>query len=440
MALNGQHQDRFAAKENMNKNYIYARTLYLYYMRKRNIAYLASLLCGIFSAMPLRAASENDSVSYSMVIQTKEGITHILPVNSIKDVTYLINEKTISDCENEAAKAYLNDFEYDSNDYSYSNITTYANIAKTGGYRGDQPVATTIELSENERCDGPLILHITSSDGSVFSRDTLTTVGTSIQILNLIPGETYSYYLHDVRNNQTVKCGTVMQKGQLRMMNVDGGFNIRDLGGWELSGGGRIKYGRIFRGGELEYSTRTYGPELTAAGVDYMKRVMKIGVDFDLREAYELRRNDNDSSNDIKGSALGDDVTYVHYSNARYLQHIPEKPTLFATCLRSILTHLNNGRNIYIHCVNGRDRTGVIAFLIEGLLGASEDALSKDYELTTMYELNAFRTNEDFQTAINHIKSLTGKTLRDKFDSYARSIGFSATDVEKLRQQLIEYK
>lgn len=408
-------------------------------MKETTIAYLASLLCCISSVMPLHAANEPDSLSYSMVIQTKDGTPCILPVNDIKEVTYLMSEETVSDCENDAVKAYLNDFEYDSEDYSYSNITTYANIAKAGGYRGDQPAATTIELSGNELCDGPLILNITSPDGSVFSRDTLRNVGNSIQIYNLIPGVTYSYYLHDVENNLTLKCGTVMQKGLLRMMNVDGGFNIRDLGGWPLSGGGRIRYGRIYRGGELEYSTRTYGPELTAAGADYMKLVMKIGVDFDLREAYELRRNDSDSSNDIKGSALGDDVTYVHYNNARYLQHIPDKPTLFATCLRSILTHLNNGRNVYFHCVNGRDRTGAIAFLIEGLLGASEDALSKDYELTTMYHLNTLRTKEEYQTAINHIKSLTGETLRDKFDSYARSIGFSATDVEKLRNQLIEH-
>ena len=38
---------------------------------------------------------------------------------------------------------------------------------------------------------------------------------------------------------------------------------------------------------------------------------------------------------------------------------------------------------MYFHCAGGADRTGTLAFLIEALVGVSENDLSKDYELTT---------------------------------------------------------
>ena len=46
------------------------------------------------------------------------------------------------------------------------------------------------------------------------------------------------------------------------------------------------------------------------------------------------------------------------------------------------ITSVNNPKNIYFHCRVGADRTGTIAYLLEGLLGVPDEKRYEEYELT----------------------------------------------------------
>ena len=46
-----------------------------------------------------------------------------------------------------------------------------------------------------------------------------------------------------------------------------------------------------------------------------------------------------------------------------------------------------NHDNIYFHCTIGTDRTGTIAYFLEGLLGVSEEDRLRDYEMTYFFGL-----------------------------------------------------
>jgi hypothetical protein len=46
-----------------------------------------------------------------------------------------------------------------------------------------------------------------------------------------------------------------------------------------------------------------------------------------------------------------------------------------------------NGENIYFHCRIGTDRTGTVAYVLEGLLGVPEEDRIQDYELSFFYGL-----------------------------------------------------
>ena len=41
-----------------------------------------------------------------------------------------------------------------------------------------------------------------------------------------------------------------------------------------------------------------------------------------------------------------------------------------------------DGKNIFFHCRIGADRTGTMAYILEGLLGVPEEERLQDYELT----------------------------------------------------------
>jgi hypothetical protein len=140
--------------------------------------------------------------------------------------------------------------DYSPDDYSYSNIPS--------------------DITDNHY-DRPNGIDVVIPTGSVtiILRDAVTgkewreTVsGTVHRIENLIPGHLYTYIFLDNSDN-AVKTGTCKAIGHVRMINGGGNtYNIRDIGGWACDGG-RLKYGKIIRGSELN----AHVTELTPAQI-----------------------------------------------------------------------------------------------------------------------------------------------------------------------------
>ncbi|MBR5388667.1 MAG: tyrosine-protein phosphatase, partial [Clostridia bacterium] len=65
--------------------------------------------------------------------------------------------------------------------------------------------------------------------------------------------------------------------------------------------------------------------------------------------------------------------------------------------LKRIFYYLTDEKNypIYVHCNAGADRTGTVAFLINGLLGVSFEDLTRDFELTSTYSARWRSAGED---------------------------------------------
>jgi protein-tyrosine phosphatase len=62
----------------------------------------------------------------------------------------------------------------------------------------------------------------------------------------------------------------------------------------------------------------------------------------------------------------------------------------FATGFGEVITHAADPANhpMVFHCTAGKDRTGLMAMLLLGALGVSDDDIVTDYELTTHYRSN----------------------------------------------------
>lgn len=81
------------------------------------------------------------------------------------------------------------------------------------------------------------------------------------------------------------------------------------------------------------------------------------------------------------------------YTSNAYMEKV-------ATGLRHIL---NNDGPYYIHCMEGKDRTGFVCCLIEALLGASYEEMCVDYMTTyqNYYKISKTETPEKYQAVVN---------------------------------------
>ena len=68
---------------------------------------------------------------------------------------------------------------------------------------------------------------------------------------------------------------------------------------------------------------------------------------------------------------------------------------------RNAVTYAMNeiiaGHNLYFHCRIGTDRTGTVAYILEGLLGVPEEDRIQDYELSFFYGLVRIHRYHDYK-------------------------------------------
>lgn len=235
---------------------------------------------------------------------------------------------------------------------------------------------------------------------------------TEATIYNLVPQQTYYYKVETA--NQIVAKGEIHTEGQVRMIYGPTINNVRDLGGWPTTDGRRIKYGKVFRGGELN------GAHVAdSADLAIFTDLLGIQAELDLRAQYD--EGYNECVFGFTKSTVGnqDWPTYFFTWGSGMLA---SQLTVYSYQYRwrkefeFIVNNLRKNRNVYIHCVWGGDRTGYLALMLEGILGVDYDGMMKDYELTSFY--SGGRIKERLDTTMNYFWGLEGETLNDKITTY----------------------
>lgn len=238
----------------------------------------------------------------------------------------------------------------------------------------------------------------------------------SYMIRNLLPNRLYYYKVEEIQVDGTVTQmahGKFRTEGQVRMIQVRNNSNIRDLGGWPTQYGVPVKYGRLYRSGSLERTTRQGRHDF----------VDNLGVVAELDLRHEVKRTT---------SCLGEDKDYLRISHGMYLSGIKEKNDVYVTDLRWVIMRLHEGKNVDWHCAIGCDRCGTLSFLIEGLLGLSELDLCRDYELSTFsLSRKNKRVRSPLKSMLNHIRTFGPKDdLAKCFYNYWLSIGMEKRELD----------
>jgi protein-tyrosine phosphatase len=217
-----------------------------------------------------------------------------------------------------------------------------------------------------------------------------------------------------------------------RNLYVDGVTNVRDLGGWECDNG-RVKQGLLFRCGRLNVSFASEETdEITEEGKKTMTESLGVRSEIDLRKA------SNNEVGRITASPLGESVQYFSCPLEWDVSNILTENSDMVGTIFSILADEDNYPVIY-HCNIGTDRTGLIAFLVNGLMGVSEEDLYRDYLFSNFGNIGGARSVWGIQNSyVATIKAYSGDTLQEKIENCLIDLGVAQADIAAVRAILSE--
>ena len=244
-----------------------------------------------------------------------------------------------------------------------------------------------------------------------------------------------------------------------RVLDVEGAYNVRDIGGYQTRDGRTSRWGRYLRSDSLA--------NLTPAGVQTL-------VDYGVRNIIDLRR-----SNDLQFNPIpfigSEAVTYYHQNmagdvplqNRETLDGIDDLAERRGRGYCSILEqrkHIlhqifsilsgSDGLPALVHCNAGKDRAGISAAFVLSICGVPRETIIGDYGLTARYLVRRYYENnpdinpdeytwQHFQNDACHPHSM--RITLDYLDAnyggvegYLRDTGITEEQLAAIREAMIE--
>lgn len=237
-----------------------------------------------------------------------------------------------------------------------------------------------------------------------------------LRIDNLKTGTVY--YYKAVIGDEAFS-GSFVTAESTRFLTIPGADNVRDIGGYRNLDGKMVRQGLLIRGTELdglEYEDYKLNPD----NVETVQSDFGFVYDFDLR-AYTIFEGEYQS-------ALGEDVGHAFYTAPQYEQIFEPE---WQVNLQKIFTDLADPAKypMYLHCTWGKDRTGTVVFLLQGILNMSDEDMMTEYRLSGFVHSEMAEENA-MEAVTQELMKYEGRTLQEKI------VTFMTTDVGITEEQL----
>lgn len=363
-----------------------------------------------FSVLSLAKKVIAGNYSEKFIKLAKSLVLYSDAVEKMMDTPLFLHEIGTAYPYHDSAKAYLE--------------SVGGNVADFMNGSGDAKEDIVIRWEDNTaNPTGYTVLLSTNADYSNAVTYTLAAGVKSLPLSNLYKDTTY--YVKVTANGTAHVDTMTFHTTDLgpRVMDVDGVFNVRDLGGYQTVDGKTTLQGLIYRGGALQCTEQNV--KITEEGIRTMAEVLGIKTEIDIRTIGEA---EGITKSFIPGAKL------VYYTQSGYKQTLTHTAESVANTFRLLARPENYP--VYFHCTAGADRTGTLAYLINALLGVDEATLIKDYEFTSFSiygERNSQTTELTFYELEDYVKSLAGDTLAEKVEGYLLSIGVTADEIANVR-------
>ena len=248
-----------------------------------------------------------------------------------------------------------------------------------------------------------------------------------------------------------------------QLIELDGPANFRDVGGYPTASGGRVRTGRVFRSDSLSY--------MSDDDVRHVTEVLGLRTVIDLRAGHEVEQfthgplealpvnvwhvpivdetrqeqEGQDAGKWAAGEVIPMDELYLLMLN-RYGHRF--------SAVLELIADVDN-QPVVFHCAAGKDRTGLVAMLILGLLGVDADVIAADYALThdrmpILLERHRVRAEADGvvaeiprqKWAVDAVamRAVIERLAEDhgSIEGYVRAQGLGVDAIARLRSALLE--
>ena len=228
-----------------------------------------------------------------------------------------------------------------------------------------------------------------------------------------------------------------------RVISVPNVLNFRDIGGWNSSlvANGKIKQGLYYRCAQLNQSgSSSTKSELDSAGKGLAAlQELGIKVDIDMRDSYNVpSKSPADSIGmELVKASVPSGSEPVRWEGGTY------SGTNIANQYVTIFNALANcdTKPALLHCTYGADRTGIVTFFLEALLGMSEEDMTRDYvwtQFTQGRNVKLTESDAEFPQWINKTNGCEGDTFADKMETHLESFGIEHAKLEHIREIFVE--
>lgn len=178
-----------------------------------------------------------------------------------------------------------------------------------------------------------------------------------------------------------------------RQLPMAGGFNFRDLGGIRAKDGRYIKWGKIFRSGDLN--------TLTEADLNYLASIPLVSI-VDFRSESEIKAAPDKIPSTVRedyaymispGNLISSAVNLSMFQNMNMDDVMVRINVMLVTDSASIgrykdffaLLQNDSAVPLLFHCSAGKDRTGMAAALVLSALGVNEEIIMENYLASNIY-------------------------------------------------------
>ena len=233
-----------------------------------------------------------------------------------------------------------------------------------------------------------------------------------------------------------------------RVVYVPDVLNFRDIGGWSTSlvEGAKVNQGLYFRCAQLDAATGSTKSCLSSDGKGHAAlKELGIKCDIDMRDSYNQPNSGRGPSKTTTddwpitfvSAAVPSSSEPVRWEGGTY------SGTNIAEQYVKIFDALANCDNepVMLHCTYGADRTGIVTFFLEALLGMDLEDMIKDYLWTQFTQGRSVKILEsegaEYPQWVSKTMALEGSNLAEKMKNHLMSFGIAEEKLEHIREIFI---